>query len=69
MTKVLTKLGKTAKRKASGTYLKNTRPLACRVDPDTRREVEEYAAKDDLWLAEAIRQLIEFGLEAVRHAS
>jgi hypothetical protein len=58
--------GRVLKRKPNRTYDANTRPLACRVDPDTRKEVEEYAKETKVYLAEALRQLIELGLETAR---
>ncbi len=42
---------------------RRTRPLQCRVDLDTRQEVEAFAKREGIWLAEALRQLVEWGLE------
>ena len=58
--------GRVLKRKPNRTYDANTRPLACRVDPDTRQEVEAYARATNVYLAEALRVLIELGLETAR---
>lgn len=43
-------------------------PLQTRVDPDTKQEVIAYAKRKRCSIAEALRQLVEFGLEDVRRA-
>ena len=45
-------------------YDKTTRPLQVRVDPETRREVESYARKEKITIAEALRRFIDWGLAA-----
>jgi hypothetical protein len=53
--------GWTPERRAA--WNANTRPLGCRVDPETREEVEAYAKANKYTLAQALRQLVEIGLE------
>jgi len=44
-------------------YEKLTHPLHARVDPETREQVDAYARKEKCSHAEAVRRLVELGLE------
>jgi hypothetical protein len=62
----------TAKRKSGWSslwraqYEARTRVLHTRCDPETKDEVVEYARATKRSIGEAIRQLVEIGLEAER---
>lgn len=47
-------------------YEKRTKPLGVRVDPETRREVEDCARSEGTTIANLLRDFIEWGLEATR---
>jgi hypothetical protein len=47
-------------------YNAKTRPLQCRIERETQAAVHDYARAENITVAEALRRLVEWGLEAVR---
>lgn len=49
-------------------YIRRTRPLAVRVDSETRKEVEDYAKREKITIAEVLKRFIDWGLASEHEA-
>ncbi len=50
---------------APGFNHRNGRRLVLDIDSDTFSEIQQYAVKEKITVSAAVRELVEFGLEAV----